>query len=220
MSTLALTSIETGAGKTAICAGLGAKLLAQGRKLGYFKPLRIISEETSAQAIDRDAQFMKQVLDLKEPAESLCPVTLTKGELDAALARGEKPFLNEIEAAYKTVAQGKDVVLVEGLSGLGVDDNLTQAFLEIADALDAKAIVVIRYSPAFPWPLLSGIKDKFGPRFLGVVINAVPRARMSWFEKEGIKTLGVIPEERLLLTVTVSELAGQLEGEVLNSPER
>lgn len=219
MSTLALTSIEIGAGKTAICAGLGAKLLAQGRKTGYFKPLRIIPEETRAQAIDRDAQFMKQVLDLKEPLDSLCPVTLTKGELDAALAGG-KPFLKQIEAAYKIVAQGKDVILVEGLGGLGVDDVLTQTCLEIAEALDAKAILVVRYSPAFPWPLISGIKEKFGPRFLGMVINAVPRARMSWFEKEGIKTLGVIPEERLLLTVTVSELVEQLEGEVLNSSER
>jgi hypothetical protein len=37
---------------------------------------------------------------------------------------------------------------------------------------------------------------------------------------KGLKALGVLPEERLLTTVSVRELVEGLRGEVLNSPER
>jgi BioD-like phosphotransacetylase family protein len=219
MATLALASVEIAAGKTTLCAGLGTKLMAQGKKVGFLKPLRIVAEKGSADVVDRDAEFMKKVLALEEPAESLCPLTLTRGELDAALT-GEH-FLESIQAAYRKVAQGKDFVLVESLSGLGLDDNLTQAGYEIAEGLAAKVIVVVRYSPASPWPRVSAIKQRFGPRLLGLVVNGVPGGqRMAWFPEEGVKVLGLLPEERLLLTVSVGELAEHLQGQILNSLER
>ncbi len=218
MATLALASAEIAAGKTTLCAGLGTKLTAQGRKVGFLKPVRIVAEKGSADVVDRDAEFMKKVLALEEPTESLCPLTLTRGELDAALT-GEH-FLESIQAAYGKVAQGKDVVLVESLSGLGLDDNLTQAGYEIAEGLAAKVIVVVRYSPAFPWPRVSAIKQRFGPRLLGLVVNGVPQQGIAWVPEEGIKVLGLLPEERLLLTVSVGELAEQLQGQILNSLER
>jgi BioD-like phosphotransacetylase family protein len=218
VTTLALTSVEIAAGKTALCAGLGTKLRAQGRKVGFLKPLRIVAEKGSADVVDRDAEFMKKVLDLEESAESLCPVTLTRGELDAALTG--KHFLGSIQDAYSKVAQGKDVVLVEGLSGLGRDDKLTQTCHEIVEGLAAKAIVVVRYSPASPWARVSAIEQRFGPRLLGLVVNGVPEQGMSWLPEEGVKVFGVLPQERLLLTVSVGELAEHLEGEILNSLER
>jgi len=186
--------------------------------VGFLKPVRIVAEKGSADVVDRDAEFMKKVLALEEPTESLCPLTLTRGELDAALT-GEH-FLESIQAAYGKVAQGKDVVLVESLSGLGLDDNLTQAGYEIAEGLAAKVIVVVRYSPAFPWPRVSAIKQRFGPRLLGLVVNGVPQQGIAWVPEEGVKVLGLLPEERLLLTVSVGELAEQLQGQILNSLER
>jgi len=218
MATLALASAEIAAGKTTLCAGLGTKLMAQGRKVGFLKPVRIVAEKGSADVVDRDAEFMKKVLALEEPTESLCPLTLTRGELDAALT-GEH-FLESIQAAYGKVAQGKDVVLVESLSGLGLDDNLTQAGYEIAEGLAAKVIVVVRYSPAFPWPRVSAIRQRFGPRLLGLVVSGVPQQGIAWVPEEGIKVLGLLPEERLLLTVSVGELAEHLQGQILNSLER
>jgi BioD-like phosphotransacetylase family protein len=218
MTTLALTSVEIAAGKTTLCAGLGTKLIAQGRKVGFLKPLRIVDDKDSAEVVDRDVEFMKKVLALEEPAESLCPVTLTRAELDAALAG--KQFLEPVQAAYDKVAQGKDVVLVEGLSGLGRDDKLTQAGHEIVAGLAASVITVVRYSPAFPWPRVSAINQRFGPRLLGLVVNGVPQQVMPWSPEEGVKVLGVLPEERLLLTVSVGELAEHLQGEILNSLER
>ncbi len=219
MSTLLMTSIQAGAGKTTLCAGIGAKILSQGRKVGFLKPIRILSED-SAEVVDRDAEFMKRVLGLEESAQSLCPVTLSRGEFDALFATESRAFLEDVKTAYSKLAQGKDLVLVEGLSGLGLDDGPAWACQEMAEALDAKVIIVFHYASDIPWPLLSALAQRFGSRFLGVVINGVPVARMASLQEVAVKVLGVLPEERLLLAVTVNELAQHFQGEVLNSPEQ
>jgi uncharacterized protein len=63
----------------------------------------------------------------------------------------------------------------------------------------------------------------FGDQLLGVVLNAVPRQRMpftqelakSALEGRGVPVLGVLPQERLLLSVSVDELAEFLNGKIL-----
>ena len=102
MAALYVTSPYAGAGKTAVCAGLGRHLVGDGKKVGFFKPL--VAEIKSPEAIDSDAQFMKQVLALKEPVENLCPVI-----------GGEGDVAKKIKEAYAKVARGKDVVIVEGV---------------------------------------------------------------------------------------------------------
>ncbi len=202
MSTLLVASIQKGAGKTALCAGLGVKFRSQGKKVGFLKPLRTLSSD-SGRPLERDAEFMKQLLGLEESVESLCPA-----------------LMEDVETAYRKIAQGKDVVLIEGLSELGGDDDPTRACHEMAQALDAKVIIVCQYTSAVPWPLLSALEQKFGSRFLGVVINGVPSARLASFQVQGVKVLGLLPGERLLLAVTVNELAQHLQAEVLNSAEK
>jgi len=88
MAALYVTSTGEAAGRTALCAGLGRKLQAQGRKVGFLKP--------GAAGGDGDVEFMKQVLGLEEPVDQLCPAA------------------DKIEDAYARVSQGKDVVLIEG----------------------------------------------------------------------------------------------------------
>ena len=65
MTALYIASWTEGAGKTALCAGIGRHLQDKGKKVGYLKPVALAEEGT-----DRDAQFMKQVLELKEPVEA------------------------------------------------------------------------------------------------------------------------------------------------------
>jgi dethiobiotin synthetase len=65
---LYVVSAEEAAGKTLVCAGLGRSLLNEGKKVGFLKPV-----STEKSGADGDAAFMKQVLDLSEAVESLCP---------------------------------------------------------------------------------------------------------------------------------------------------
>jgi BioD-like phosphotransacetylase family protein len=69
---------------------------------------------------------------------------------------------------------------------------------------------------------------KFGGDFLGVIINKVPPSQLPRIKKEadekygatGIKVLGIVPENRILLAITVGELAESIGGKILNHAEK
>ncbi|GAH61283.1 unnamed protein product, partial [marine sediment metagenome] len=69
---------------------------------------------------------------------------------------------------------------------------------------------------------------QFGKHLLGVVINKVPRSKLEPVREEisaqlgeaGINVLGVLPEDRVLFTLTIGELAEHLQGKILNCAEK
>ena len=209
MVALYVTSLERGSGKTTVCAGLGQHLLSTGKKIGFFKPVIADSKNQPAAGADSDAAFMKHLLALEEPLDLLCPVfnnqsTLTQG----------------IKEAYARVSQGKDVVMVEGVS------EQSQASHALVATLDARVIIVAGDAKE----LLKAI-DRYqglGRHLLGVVLNKVPGSRLEQVRgelstqliKAGVNMLGVLPEDRTLFALTVGELAEHLQGEVLSGAEK
>lgn len=209
---LYLVSAEAGAGKTTIGAGVGRHLLDDGRKVGFLKP--VIGEKRSEE--DSDAAFMKQILSLPEPVNALSP-----------LIQGERALADRIREAYIEVSQRKDVVIIEGMTGRSPDDALSKSSHEIAEALKARIIFVEAYSGQGVAGLIDGYRG-FGPDLLGIVLNKVPVSQLkrvagevkSHFEGMGIAVLGVVPEDRVLLTLTIGELANSIQGEILNNAEK
>ena len=217
MAALYVTSLQAGVGKTAVCAGLGRHLQGEGKKVGFFKPIVADIKSLDKVEIDSDAEFIKRVLALTEPSESLCPVISRQGELTSG-----------IKQAYAKVSRGKDVVIVEGVWRLRPGGKPIEASYEVVKALDARVIIVEPYSEE-----LSGAKfiDKykdFGEYLLGVVVNKAPRSRMEPVYEQlssqiggvGIDILGVLPEDRVLFGLTVGELAEHIQGEILNCAEK
>lgn len=191
MGVLYVVSAEEAAGKTTICAGLGKYLMAEGKKVGYLKPLA--SGKGDA---DKDTSFLRRVLEIS-------------GKVNAP-----------------DIIKGKDVVLVEGTLGPNAADSVSQATYSAAKEMQARAIAVEAYSGesyAFSDSYLG-----FGDSLLGVIINKVPQSQVkttadnakAGFEAAGIKVLGVIPENRALLAMTVGELADIIKGKILNSSEK
>ena len=201
MAALYVTSSEKGSGKTAICAGLGKQLIVRGRKVGFFKPVTATAGSTATG--DTDAQFMKEILSLSEPTDLLRPIISTGSNLNAS-----------IKEAYAKAAQSKDIVIIEGSAEQYLISH------QIAAALNAKVIIVETYSKE----LSAENYKRFGQSLLGVVLNKVPKSRMeqalaetaSRLAKAGINLLGVLPEDRSLIALTVGELAESIQGEILN----
>jgi len=195
-----------GAGKTAVCAGLGKHFLATGKSVGYLKT---IADTTGA--ADTDTAFMKQVLSLSESAESLS---------------ADISDVKKAKEASSRAAQGKDVVIMEGRLGQSPDDKLSKASLEIAEELNARVIIVADYSsqPA----ALTSYGKAFGGNLAGIILNKVPKSRLKRVQDElsarlgeaGIKVLGVLPEDRALAAFTVGELAECIQGKILNDTEK
>lgn len=207
MVALYVTSSEVAAGKSMICAGLGKHLLNDGKNAGFLKP---VIADKKAQP-DDDAAFMKQVLNLPESVESVSPVF-----------SDESSLVSKIKEAYDGVSQGKDVVLVEGIPGQG------KLSADIAEALQAKVIVVEDYSRQSPSTKLSNGYKEFGGNLLGIVLNKVPVSQIKrvseelspLFAKAGVTLLGIIPEDRKLFSLSVGELADAIQGEILNNAEK
>ncbi|MBM4401437.1 MAG: hypothetical protein FJ045_05765, partial [Crenarchaeota archaeon] len=124
MVNLLIASKES-SGKTALCAGIGKKLLDQGKKVGYFLPVRL--SESSALNDYKDATFMKGVLGLEESPEVLSPVSLSSSELWKSLTETTQDFIQQVKKNYARLSRGKDVVVIEGLSGLATDNVATLA---------------------------------------------------------------------------------------------
>ena len=223
MAALYVTSMGEEAGKSALCAGLGRRLQAEGKKVGYLKPVSIHAERG-----DRDAELMKQFLNLEEPVESLCPVALGAADLASSSGKGTPSWLKEVEKAYTGVSKGKDMVMLEGVGGFDAGSELAQVDSKIVEALKVKAILIIRYQVAIEADKIVAAAKMLGDHLLGVVINAVPERRMEMvkanivpsLEKSDIEVLGMLPEDRALLSVTVGELAEHIGGSILSSQDR
>jgi len=209
MVALYVTSLKEAAGKTTVCAGLSKHLQGDGRKVGFFKPIIADDKGLPVVGVDSDAVFMKQILALEESLDSLCPVISNHNNLE-----------NKISEAYARVSPGKDVVIVEGMS------EQSQVSHRIAAALDARVIIVEGYSKEL-LKHIDGYKE-FAGYLLGVVLNKVPRSQVehipseivTQFDRAGVNVLGVLPEDRVLFTLTIGELAEHLQGEILNCAER
>jgi len=227
MKALYITSTATFSGKTALCVGLGHKLRCDGFTVGYMKPVSTTARKVAGRVIDEDAQFIKQAFDLAEPLEAIAPIALMPKVVEGILTGEVKTnFMAQLRDAYVKVAQGKDVVILEGGSHCmeGALINLSAPL--VADLMNARELVVIRYTSDLVVDDVLGAKALFGGSVIGAVINAVPRQRMRfvqemvkpYLEERGVRVLAILPQERLLMSISVSQLADCLGGEILSAP--
>jgi BioD-like phosphotransacetylase family protein len=213
MAGIYVTSLESGAGKTAVALSLASLLASAGKKTGYVKPGVLGDDASDA---DTDVTFAREALGLTESVEALSPRQLKAGGLGEAKAA--------IVKQWDTVSRGKDVVVAEGLGASG-DARATS--VELADALDTRVVLVVRYRRAIELAPVTEAAKLYGDRLAGVLLNAVPEQSLREAREEaapalagsGVPVLGIVPEDRMLLGFTVSEYSERLDGVVMNNGE-
>ena len=154
----------------------------------------------------------------------LKPLSSGENDTDVTFIRsvlGLADIVNEPD-----MLKGKDVVLVEGTVGPDAADSVSQAAYGAVKEMKAKVIAVESYTGQ-----ASGYIDSyqgFGDGLAGIIVNKVPQSQLKQatekvkaeFEAAGITVLGLIPESRGLLSITVGELAQNVCGNILNNPEK
>jgi BioD-like phosphotransacetylase family protein len=229
MKTIYITSTEDFGGKTCLVIGLGQHLQRDGYAVGYMKPLSTSTRQVEGESVDRDAGFVRQQLALEEPLADIIPITLTPSLLqDAIQAAQSGRFQAAFQEAYERVAQGKEILLLEGGRHPFEGASLNLASPQIAERLDARVLTVVKYSDNLSIDRAASLRTIYGDRLLGIVINAVPRPHMRlvqetgrpFLEQIGLPVLAVLPQERLLLAISVQELVDHLGGEVLCCPDQ
>ena len=190
MGVLYIVSAEEAAGKTAISAGVAVNLLNTGKKVGYLKPQVF---ETHS---DGDIGFMRKVLGLSDLVNA------------------------------PDLIKGRDIVLVEATLGKKPGDAVSKETYGATKSMKARAIAVEAYSGGSSKYI--DLYQGFGENLLGVIINKVPQSQLKRVKEEaaaqfgaaGIKVLGVVPENRFLLAITIGELAESIQGKILNNADK
>ncbi|MBI4786231.1 MAG: phosphotransacetylase family protein [Chloroflexi bacterium] len=133
-----------------------------------------------------------------------------------------------IDRALADVSKDKDVVLIEGAADLVEGTLVGLPPQKVAERLNARVLAVTKYANDFALDGVLAAQAQFGGRFLGAVLNAVAQPRIEFVEQSvaaALKTRGVtvyatLPQERLLLSMTVNEIADVLEAEIIGPTDR
>lgn len=221
MAAVYVCSTEAGAGKTMLAIGLARRLRKSGLSVGYMKAVSLLGE---GDQLDRsDAGFARQALGLVDSMEAMAPVRLSTGGVPVMTGSREVDALEQIKSSYREIAQGKDVVIVEGGSYLAEGAALGVAGPEVASALSAKAILVARYRPDDVVGNIENSRQSLGSTLAGVVVNGLPSTQSSFYATKVLPKLnrgntplwGCLPQLKGLVAVSVRELVDHLGGEVV-----
>ncbi len=228
MVTLYIASTSSFSGKTALAICLGKRFINEGFSVGYMKPVRVDAQPVGERFGDEDTVFIKEAFGLTEPPELLAPVSLNPATVEAILiGRQTRSLLEKVKAAYAEVSNDKDVVILEGSGRLceGALAGLSPS--KIVELLQAHTLVVSKYSNDLVVDEILIAKQLLGEFLTMAVINAVPQIRMPFIQEtirpflreQCIKTLAILPEEKVLRAVSVKELAEGLGGQMICCPE-
>ena len=223
MATLYVTSPEAYSGKSALCVGLGRYFRREGYSVGYMKPVSCTANRVAGELVDEDAKFIKEAFGLREPLTTLTPACLDTLAIEATLVGEGEDYVQRLKTAFETVSRNKDIVLLEGGNSLWDGFAIELPAYKVSNLLKAKELVVVRYSEQPMVDQLLASKELLGESMLGAVINIVPRQRCLFVEEvvkpflehRGVKVYGMLPQERILRSISVSELAEVLGGEIL-----
>ncbi|MBV9386672.1 MAG: phosphotransacetylase family protein [Chroococcidiopsidaceae cyanobacterium CP_BM_ER_R8_30] len=224
---LLIGSTEAYSGKSATILGLTHQLQQKGLDVAYGKPLGTRSDESPTTAGEADVQFITKSLNL--PENQLLPTLLVLDEaaVQRRLSGEDRTDYRQKMRQYLQQPAG-DLVLLEGPSNLEEGSLFDLSLLQVAEAVDAVALLVARYKSAFLVEALLSAKQRLGDRLIGVLINDIPTEQLEvvktnmcpFLEQQGIPVLGMLPKNNLLRSVSVEELAHQLQAEVLCRSDR
>lgn len=224
---LLIGSIEPYSGKSAVALGLAYQLKNRGFDVAYGKPLGTDVDGAPDGGGDADFQFIAQTLGLSDDHLRPPVVMLDDATIDQHLHHPDSAGYRRKLAGYRE-RTGGDCVLLEGPGTLQEGSLFDLSPLRIAEVLDAAVMLVVRFdSQRFLDELLSA-RERLGDRLLGIVVNDLTpehseslQTRVKPFlESHGIPILGLLPRHPLLRSVTVGELARQLDAQVACGRER
>ncbi len=228
MKAVYLISEQGFSGLHTLSLGLGLRLQKDGFKVGFIKPLGNLYLKEGDAVTDADAFFLLEMLGLDETLKDACPIVLTPQLVNNALVGERQDYLSIVKKAFKRVSEDKDVVLIQSPMSARQGAFLGLSSYELAPQLEAKVLMVERFNDSLIADNVLHAKSVLGERMLGVIFNMISPGRQSFAqdmlakyleETARIPVLGMIPEDRLLKSISIRELATSLHGEVLSGEE-
>lgn len=139
-----ITGTDTGVGKTVVTAALALCLKQRGLHVAVMKPIETGSSEEGP--FGSDAERLRTALDTDLSLDLVSPYrfSIPLAPLDAARAAGVTIEMDHIAAAFHTLANNQDFVLVEGIGGLMVPLSENMNVRDMITSLRLPVLVVGR----------------------------------------------------------------------------
>ncbi|NJL98031.1 MAG: phosphotransacetylase family protein [Synechococcaceae cyanobacterium SM2_3_2] len=225
---LLVGSTEPYSGKSAATLGLASHLQQQGFKVAYGKPIgQCAHDDCMIGGPDPDLDFIADSLGLTLADQ---PPSILQLDQDALLTQMTQPrqvdYLEPLRQFGR--ATPADLVVLEGPGDLREGQLFGLSLGEVASGLDAQVLLIGRYHATGIVDGLLSAHQLLGDRLAGVLINDVSPQEMAqaesvvrpFLESRGIQVLGILPSNRILRSISVGELARQLEAEILCCEDR
>ena len=196
MNAIYIISDEAGSGKTALAVTIASMVRREGSSAVVVNPFDDIHDEYYAKLLGQAGS------DTSPPAIS--------------------DPMDKVADRCRQAAGDSDVLIVEGPAVLGIE-----AARELVDSLDAGVLGITRHVHGKDANDLSQWSSTFGDRLIGVVVNgrteyqgtAVSTEFRPGLEALGIGVLGIVPEDRKLLSSTIDQIVEHLDGRYLQGDE-
>jgi len=222
MSLVYISSTGDHAGLSLISWTITGRLLEKGHNPGFFKPFGTDPVYINDVRTDPDAFLFREVLNIREPLEMICPFTDPES---IAKYHSPKEILNRIKKSAGHFQAEKDPLLIMGSKDIFFDDALyTIPDISILSELNADLVLVHRYRKisATLYSILS-VHSLIKKKVKGIIINRIPPDNIEEVERliipalneKGIYNISFIPEDPGLNFRRLGEICSILNGRII-----
>ena len=212
-------------GKNMVIMGLGLKFQKDNLSVAYMKPVGAVPREIEGKLRDEDAHFVQKILKIEAEPDLLTPVLVTQDFKVKAFSGQCADLMPAIKSAYAKVSSGKDVTIVAGSGSMYSGKYCKVDGVSVVKDLGIKCVIIDRFDNELKYDYLLAMKEALGDQLLGVILNDIPATFMDevesmlkpFFERVGVKVIGVIPKDPLMGAIKVSDLAERLGGKVISA---
>ncbi len=170
-----ITGTDTGVGKTLITRALSCALKERGQKVGVMKPVETGCKTVGGRLTPADATLLKEAASSQIDLDVINPFRFSL-PLSPHLAAREAFSWIDIEKIvkyYQMIAEGSDIVLVEGAGGLMAPISYKETIADIALALKIPVIIVAasRLGVLNHTLLTVRLAEELGLEVTGIIVN-------------------------------------------------
>lgn len=219
------TGVRSGQSLAAWC--VGEMLRSQGLRIGFFKPFMTRPLSHQGHLVDEDALLMKEYFNLPEELNLLCPV-IPEGVPGDEVAREEQ--LIRIEECYENVQAKKDALIIMGSEKIFYEsDSPCLPDGVLVDKFQSEVLLVDKFhNESMSMYSILAIDSFLKEKVKCVFVNQIPPDRMEtvynklvpFFRKRGTPIIFLVPNDRIMASLTVRNIVDAIQGEVLTGETR
>lgn len=215
-------------GKTTLSLGLIFALKRYFKKIGFIKPIgqRYLIEQ--GYKVDEDSVLIDEIFpDIKCNLKDMSPIAVEKGFTEDYIKKPNvQPLIDRIEASFRKVSKGQDLVIIEGTGHAGVGSVFDLCNARVAKLLNAKVLLVASGGlgrPIDELVLNKALFESEDVEIAGVVVNKVLPKKYKKIEplirkglkRRGMDVLGVLPYVKDMSMPNIQQIREEIDGEIL-----